>query len=143
MDSKKLGIVTLATFSLLVGVAQADRKLELSGGFKHDTLATAELKVLKEKGDIVAIKGIKFKQVFVHCRGGDQRAKLRPRGKLATNSEGRFERAYTGDNSGQLELRGHVVDNGKKAKGHIRTTEPIAINGRDCKVFDKKFIVKR
>lgn len=143
MRTKRLGIATAASFLLLAGVAVADKKIELTGSVKGDDMAQVELKVIKTKGEVEAVKGIKFKDLLIQCEGGDERVKLRPRGKVSVNEAGRFSRTYEGDNGGELMLRGGVKNNGKKAQGHIESGKAIDFNGKDCEVPDTKFKVSK
>ena len=143
MRIKTLGALTLAAFMLLVGVAVADKRIQLEGSIKDDPIAEAELKVIKSGGEVEAVKGITFRDIAINCKDGTERVKLRPRGKVPVNAAGRFSRAYDSDGGGELLLRGRVKAEGHKAQGHIETSKPIRFDGTKCEVPDSKFKVSR
>lgn len=143
MRIKTLAALTLAAFMLLVGVAVADKRIELEGYIKDDPIAQVELKVIKTGGEVEAVKGISFKDLAINCKKGTERVKLRPRGKVSVNPAGRFERVYESDGGGELKLRGRVTDEGHKAQGHIETGKPIVFDGMKCEVPDSKFKVSK
>ena len=143
MRTKSLGATTLAAFLLLAGVALADKKIQLEGGIKGDSVATVELKVIKTGGEVEAVKGINFRDLLINCEGGSERVKLRPRGKVSVNEAGRFSRTYDSDGGGELKMRGKVTNNGKKAQGKIETGKPISFSGMDCEVPESKFRVEK
>jgi hypothetical protein len=143
MRIKTLGALTLAAFMLLVGVAVADKRIQLEGFIKDDPIAQVELKVIKTGGEVEAVKGINFKDLAINCEGGSERVKLRPRGRVTVNEGGRFERTYDSDGGGELMLRGRVTNEGHNAQGHIETGKPISFDGKDCEVPDSKFKVSK
>ena len=141
MRTKTLGALTLAAFMMLVGVAVADKRIELEGFIKDDPMAQVELKVIKVGGEVEAVKGINFKDLAINCKGETERVKLRPRGRVPVSPTGRFERTYDSDGGGELKLRGRVTDEGHRAQGHIETGKPIFFDGKKCEVPDSKFKV--
>lgn len=143
MRTKTLVALTLAAFMLLVGVAVADKRIQLEGFIKDDPIAQVELKVIKTGGEVEAVKGIDFKDIAINCKNGTERVKLRPRGKVPVGPSGRFERTYDSDGGGELMLRGRVTDDGHKAQGHVETGKPILFDGMKCEVPDSKFKVSR
>ena len=143
MRIKTLGALTLAAFMLLVGVAVADKRIQLEGFIKDDPIAQVELKVIKTGGEVEAVKGINFRDLAINCEGSSERVKLRPRGKVLVNPAGRFERVYDSDGGGELMLRGNVSNDGHKAQGHIETGKPISFDGMKCEVPDSKFKVSK
>jgi hypothetical protein len=143
MRTKTFAALTLSAFMLVVGVAVADKRIQLEGSIKDDPMAQVELKVIKVSGEVEAVKGINFKDLAINCKDETERVKLRPRGKVSVNAAGRFERVYDSDGGGELMLRGRVTDDGKKAQGHIETGKPIFFDGKKCEVPDSKFKVSK
>lgn len=143
MRTKTIAALTVGAFMLIVGVAVADKRIQLEGSIKDDPVAQVELKVIKAGGEVEAVKGINFKDLAINCKGSSERVKLRPRGKVIVNDAGRFERVYDSDGGGELMLRGRVTDSGKSAQGHIETGKPIIFDGMKCEVPDSKFKVAK